>query len=184
MNYKFLENYCLKSEEYELVSIRNEDMLLIKEWRNDQIDVLRQRKPLSDEDQRNYFREKVLPTFDQAEPEQILLSYLKNGKCIGYGGLVHLDWEARRGEVSFLLETARVSDRDMHSREFKTYLALIKQLAFKILKLHRLSTETFDVRPWHVAVLESEGFKFEGRLRDHVKIQGEYTDSLLHGLII
>ena len=57
-------------------------------WRNEQIYHLRQAKPLTAEDQKNYFSNVVSKLYDQEKPAQILFSFLKDGKCIGYGGLV------------------------------------------------------------------------------------------------
>jgi len=46
-----------------------------------------------------------------------------------------------------------------------------------------LFTETYDIRPRHVAILEMNGFKLEGRLIDHVLIDGKYIDALIHGCV-
>lgn len=181
---------CLADKQYSylayaVVPIRREDMLLIKEWRNEQIDVLRQARPLTDEDQRRYYEEAVLPTFTEAEPRMLLFRYLLDGRLIGYGGLTNLDWVNKRAEISYLLETARSSeqDRERYEADFSAFLTLMKRIAFGELKLNRLFTETFDIRPWHVAVLEKNGFRPEGRMRQHVRIRGAYVDSLIHGCL-
>ncbi|MCM8774729.1 MAG: GNAT family N-acetyltransferase, partial [Candidatus Omnitrophica bacterium] len=110
MRYTVLKNNIFKSQEYSLVPLRKEDMLLIKKWRNDQIIILRQRKPLTDEDQINYYNQVVLPSFSQMKPNIILFSYLKKDECIGYGGLVHIDWDNRKAELSFLMNTERANN--------------------------------------------------------------------------
>jgi RimJ/RimL family protein N-acetyltransferase len=48
----------------------------------------------------------------------------------------------------------------------------------------RLFTETYDIRPHHVAVLEKVGFRLEGRLRKHIAVEGVVTDVLFHGLLL
>jgi len=181
---------CLKQERYEsgplaVIPVREEDMELIRVWRNEQIRVLRQKKPLSPEDQRRYYREAVLPTFDQPQPPMLLFTYLQEDRPIGYGGLVHIDWENRRAEISFLLETARSKeDADgEYARLFSCFLGFMKQIAFEELGLNRLYTETFDIRPLHVQVLEKNGFRPEGRMRQHVRINGRFVDSLIHGCL-
>jgi RimJ/RimL family protein N-acetyltransferase len=48
------------------------------------------------------------------------------------------------------------------------------------LKLNKLTTEAFDLRPYLIETLEKNGFVLEGRLRSHNLINGIYRDSLLH----
>ena len=43
--------------------------------------------------------------FETDQPYQILFSFLKNNEFIGYGGLVHINWEEKKAEISFLLNT-------------------------------------------------------------------------------
>ena len=166
---------------YRLVHIREEDILKIKQWRNEQINILRQKKPLTDEEQIKYYKNVIQPTISQEHPEQILFSYLHQDRCIGYGGLTHIDWDYQRAEVSFLLETARNHDISQFQKEFGIFLEFLKRIAFDDLKLHRLYTETYDIRPYVIETLEKKGFRFEGRLKDHVKIDGKFVDSVIHG---
>lgn len=182
-SYRCLKQQVLEMDGYVLVPLREEDIWPIKEWRNAQIDVLRQKRPLMDEDQRRYYEEIVRPQFALPQPPQILFSYLRDGRCIGYGGLMNIDWDARRAEVSFLLDTSRTHDLDVYCRDFAVFLRMLKHIAFEQLDFHRLFTETYDIRPHHVAVLESNGFVPEGRMRDHVMIRGAYVDSLIHGCL-
>lgn len=179
---------CLKQDHftldgYSICSLREEDIYKIKDWRNEQMEILRQTHPLTDQDQRNYFFTTVKASFLEIQPRNILLSFLKSNVLIGYGGLVHIDWQAKRGEVSFLLETARTRDMKTHKQDFKVFLKLLKELAFKELDFHKLHTECYDSRPHHLEVLEKEGFVLEGRLKDHAFKNGQFIDSVLHALI-
>ena len=182
-------NYaCLSSETYRegkrcLVAWRGTDIDSVRRWRNEQIEVLRQKSELSPEDQQNYFRDVIVPTFAQDKPRQLLFSYLENDVLIGYGGLVHIDWEMPRGEISFLMETKRAADPDRYAEDFQIYFNLLARIAFDELGFHRMTSETFDIRPVHVKVLESFGFRREGRLREHVMVRGKAIDSILHGLL-
>ena len=119
--YKILDSDKYSFGEYSLTSIRNEDIMSIAKWRNEQIDILRQRKILNEQDQKNYFERIIWPAFDYEYPDQILFSYLKGNTCIGYGGLVHISWEDKRGEVSFLLDTKLTKDEDMYENLFTTF---------------------------------------------------------------
>jgi len=182
--------YCCLSEvlpsegEYHITSIRYEDIFKIKIWRNEQMDILRQKTILTDEVQNKYFNTVIFPDFSSHEPRNILVSYFCQSILIGYGGLVHIDWEARRAEVSFLLDPSRVRSSEKYKKDFIVFLSLIKGLAQSQLKLNRLFTETYDVRPVHIKCLEESGFLFEGRMRKHVVVAGQLTDSLIHGCLL
>ena len=89
-SYKVLNKQVFKSDVFSIVPIRFEDRIDIMNWRNEQMYHLRQDKPLTEKSQENYFNESVARLFDQERPNQILFSYLKDGRCIGYGGLVHI----------------------------------------------------------------------------------------------
>ena len=74
-------------------------------WRNEQIYHLRQSELLTEESQERYFQDIVSKLFNQKEPDQLLFSFLKNDKIIGYGGLVHINWTDRNAEISFIMDT-------------------------------------------------------------------------------
>lgn len=183
MTYNCLKQQTYQEDSYVIVPIRKEDMSSIKLWRNGQIGILRQERDLTDEDQLQYWKNELEPNFSEQRPKQILFSFLKDGNCIGYGGLTHIGWDAGRGEVSFLLETSRTVDKRSYHAEFKVFLTLLRKAVFEDLNFHRMFTETFNVRPEHIETLEDFGFKLEGSLKDHVKVDDKYYDSLIHGLI-
>lgn len=183
MDYACLKNQAFFSGDYSIVPIRYEDMFSIMDWRNDQIRYLRQAAPLTHEQQEKYYQEFLVPSFSEKQPKQVLVSFLYKGKCIGYGGIVHIDWVSRRGEVSFLIETKRSVDPELYRQDFKAFLELIKRLAFEGLHFHRLHGETYDIRPLHIEILESMGFVLEGRMKDHVFVDGRYVDALIHGCL-
>jgi RimJ/RimL family protein N-acetyltransferase len=170
-------------EDYRLAYFAQEDALIVKQWRNEQVAVLRQDHLLTDREQINYYNNVIKPLFEMDQPEQILFSYHKKNELIGYGGLTHIDWVSCRAEISFLLATDRTKDHDSYGQEFSRFLKLLKRTAFNELGLNRLYTETFDLRPWHVEVLEKNNFRFEGRLKQHVLIEDRYIDSLMHGCL-
>ncbi len=180
---------CLKKcdfkdrDGYQLVVIRRGDLESIRLWRNAQTDVLRQLTPITQEQQRLYFERVIEPAFGLTEPKQLLFSFLFQQHCIGYGGLTNIDWEARRAEVSFLVDPNRVEDRELYHADFSHFLNLLSDIAFKEVKLHRLFTETFAFRKEHMQILEKCGFKKEGVLRDHVYKRQEWVDSIMHGLL-
>ena len=166
-----------------LRAIRREDLEPIRRWRNVQLEVLRQAAPLSPDDQQRYWEQVLEPEFARPQPRQILLAAVERGALAAYGGLVHIDWSSARAEVSFLAPPETSADLPRYAALFTGFLAALKRLAFDELGLHRLFTETYDLRPHHIAVLEAAGFALEGRMVDHVRIGGRFVDSLLHGCV-
>jgi len=181
----FKENtyHCLKRQtyhigEYSIVPIRLEDRYSIMDWRNDQLYHLRQKKELTPYDQDIYFRTVVTKLFDDINPDQILFSYLKNKDCIGYGGLVHINWEDNIAELSFLIDTEiEKSEFELH---WEIFLKLIEQVAFKELGFHKIFTYAFDLRPKLYPALEESGFTREARLIKHMYWCNEYHDIVVH----
>ncbi|MCC7223599.1 MAG: GNAT family N-acetyltransferase [Chitinophagales bacterium] len=180
--YACLSENTVQQGDYTLTAIRPDDIFLIKEWRNAQIDILRQQQVLTDDDQRRYFETVIFPTFGAAQPAQILFSFLYQDKCIGYGGLVHISWADRNAEISFLLETQRNNDIALFQREWAIYLDMLQQIAFGQLGFEKIYTYAYDIRPHLVETLEQKGFVQEARLKRHVFIQGKATDVLIHGV--
>jgi len=152
----------------------------IRQWRNQQLDVLRQSRPITREEQERYFATHVWPVTADPQPPQVLVSYFDGELHIGYGGLVHIAWEHKRAEVSFLLDPARGG---RYRPDFATFLRLIRQLAFRQLGLRRIFTETYAIRTEHIAILEESGFEREGIMRDHVIIGGKPVHSIIHGCL-
>lgn len=99
-------------------------------WRNEQIDILRQKDLLTEKIQVDYFENLVAKLFDQEQPS----SYLENDKCIGYGGLVHINWNHKNAEISFIMNTELV--KDSFRKHGINYLQLIEKIAFKELNFH------------------------------------------------
>jgi RimJ/RimL family protein N-acetyltransferase len=183
MNYKILKNKEFSLGRYKIVTLRHEDIFKIMQWRNEQIEVLRQKKPLTREDQEKYFTDVVKPTFTQSQPPIMLFSLLFDGLLIGYGGLVYIDWESNRAEVSFLVDPARAEDSKTYEADFSAYLSLLKRIAFDDLSLNRIYSETYSIRVNHIKILEKNGFKYEGTLKEHNYIDKKYVNSLMHAVL-
>lgn len=177
--YKCLKQQIVTSGEYSLVPIRHEDRYDIMKWRNEQIYHLRQSELLTRNKQDAYFNTTIAPLFNKEKPMQILFSFLYRGDLVGYGGLVHINYVDRNAEISFVIKT------DLQEKFFEKfwteYLNLIKQPAFKELKLRKIYTYAFDVRERLYPALENAGFSLDSRMREHCYVGDEYRDVLVHG---
>ena len=176
---------CLQHQEqhlgdYSIVPLRYEDRFSIMKWRNEQIYHLRQARPLTEDDQQRYFDNVVSKLYDNPKPDQILFSYLEKGVCMGYGGLVHINWIDHNGEISFIMDTQLESEH--FAEHWSNYLTMLKAVAFDDLGLHKIYTYAFDLRPHLYTMLEANGYKREATLKEHCLFNGEYKDVVLHSL--
>jgi RimJ/RimL family protein N-acetyltransferase len=180
-SYSCLENQIFQSDKYKIVPLRYEDRFDILKWRNEQIYHLRQSKQLTVEDQETYFITVVDALFNQDQPSQILFSCIENDVCIGYGGLVHINWIDKNAEISFIMDTAL--EKDNFHANWTKYLSLIEKVSFKDLKFHKIFTYAFDLRPHLYLALQDGGFIEETRLKEHCFFDGKYIDVVIHSKI-
>jgi RimJ/RimL family protein N-acetyltransferase len=178
--YKCLSNQIFESGEYKLVPIRDEDKYEIMNWRNEQIDILRQKEPLTQEKQEWYFENVVAKLFEEEKPSQLLFSFLKKDELVGYGGLVHIDWESANGEISFLTSKSRADNQDTFFNDWTQYLGLLKKISQNELMFHKIFTYAYSVRQNLFPILEKNGFKKEATLKDHISINKNFYDVIIH----
>lgn len=181
MNYKALKQQNYQTGNIQIVPIRFQDKFDIMNWRNEQIYHLRQQKPLTEADQNQYFDTVVSKLFDQEYPNQILFSYLEGEKCIGYGGLVHINWVDKNAEISFIMATHL--EQEFFKIHWVNYLNLIEKAAFHDLNLHKIYTYAFDIRPHLYEAIESAGFNKEAILKEHCFFEENFKNVIIHSKI-
>jgi RimJ/RimL family protein N-acetyltransferase len=181
MKYKVLHKQVFSIGNFAIVPIRFEDRMAIMKWRNEQIYHLRQQKPLTIEDQDFYFNNVVTKLFDQEQPNQILFSFLENDLCIGYGGLVHINWIDKNAEISFVMKTEL--EKEHFIKYWSNYLMLIEEVAFNGLDFHKIYTYAFDLRPHLYETMEASGYFEEARLKEHCFFNSEFIDVVIHSKI-
>jgi RimJ/RimL family protein N-acetyltransferase len=184
--YKCLKNNEFINGTYKLSSIRDEDKYLIMQWRNEQIINLRQKHPIDSSQQEIYFDTVVADLFNQEKPGQLLFSFFENENFIGYGGLVHIDWESKNAEISFLIETVNAKNDIVWAEKFSNFVEILKIIARYELNFVKLYTYGYKVRPYlfKYDVLTSINFKEEACLQNHVMIDGELHDVLIHSYFL
>jgi RimJ/RimL family protein N-acetyltransferase len=179
--YKRLKKNVFEKGNYKIVPLRDEDKLLIMQWRNEQIYHLRQAKPLTEAAQKEYFTNVVSPLFNEEAPGQVLFSYLEKETCIGYGGLVHINWVDKHAEISFVMNTG--IEKLSFEFHWASFLELIEEVAFSELELHKIFTYAFDLRPRLYEVLEKRNYTREARLQEHCLFEGKFIDVVIHSKI-
>ena len=181
-SYNCLPIQELKLNNYSIVPIRYIDIQEIRRWRNEQIDVLRQEKIITPEQQTQYYESIIKKSFSEKQPTLILFSFLLGKICIGYGGLTHINWRLKTAEFSFTCDTKRSNQAELYKKECSTFLKLIKRICFDYLKFVELHTETYDIRDNLIKIFENNGFVLTSRLIKNKLIQGVKVDVLLHSL--
>ena len=181
-NYKVLlkQKFCLDG--YSIVPIRYEDRLKIMKWRNEQLYHLRQDQELTITDQELYFSNVIQKQFDQEKPNQILFSFLEEGICVGYGGLVHINWIDKNAEVSFVIKTEL--EKKQFEKFWNIYLNLIEKVSIEELNLHKLYVYAFDVRSNLYLALEKSNFFLDAKLKEHCFFNNKYIDVVIYSKLI
>lgn len=176
--YECLNKQIFTNGQFKIVPIRSIDRFEILKWRNEQEYHLRQKGKLSIDQQNSYFQNTVSTLFLENEPNQILFSFLKNDICVGYGGLVHINWTDKHAEISFIMNTEL--EKTNFANYWNVFLKLIDELAFEELNFHKISTFAFDLRPKLYPILEIFGFKKEAELKNHILFNNEYKNVIIH----
>lgn len=178
--YITLKNNIFEYQDFKIIPIRFEDRYLIMQWRNEQIEHLRQTEPLTENSQDEYFTNVIGRQFKEPNPTQILFSFLKSNKFIGYGGLVHIDYLNKNAEISFLTETK--IDPVHFNFYWQKFIDLIKIVAFNELSLFKIYAYAFDVRPYLYETFRQIGFKEEARIRNVYIFKDKIYDGLIFSL--
>lgn len=178
MKYSSLNKQIFEYQGYKIIPIRSDDRYQIMQWRNEQLYHLRQNKPLKKDEQDNYFEKVVNQLFLEESPKQILFSYLCDNICIGYGGLVHINWIDKNAEISFLMDTKL--EESSFSLHWSNFLKMLEIVAFEELKFHKLFVYAFDLRPHLYTVLESNNYYLEAILKEHCFYNGNFINVIIH----
>ncbi len=182
IKYKALSSAVYKIDKLSIKTIDESNIQQIRVWRNQQIDILRQNQIITEEHQVEYFNTHIFPLFESKTPVQVLFNCYYENKFIGYGGIVHISYENKIGEISFLLDPL-IPINQFYESIFILFFELMDKIAFHELGLNKLFTETFSTRIEHVHILENAGYLREGIRRSHVILNGRIEDIYLHGKV-
>lgn len=181
--YKILKNERYFFDNLTMKSLNLSEFEIIRLWRNNQINILRQNKKISKLEQIKYYNQNILKNMMSIKPDNILLSINYNNEFIGYGGLVHISWTNKRAEFSFLLNDKIKINSKKFKEIFFTFFSFIKAKLNLELNFIKITTETFVNRKKMISYLIKIGFKKEGYLKSHYK-KKRYIDSVLHSFYL
>ena len=180
--YQCLKQQVFEFQNFKITPIRYKDRYEIMNWRNDQIAVLRQDNLLTQKEQNLYFESAIAKEFNLEKPNQILFSFFKKNKLIGYGGLVHVDWINQNAEISFLLKTD-FNNVGFYTQSFTAFLKLIEKLAFNI-NMHKIYTYGYRTNEYRFSPLINSLFEKEVELKNHKKIDNNWFNVLIYSKLL
>jgi hypothetical protein len=144
---------------------------LIRQWRNSQVAILRQDRSIPTEEQEKY-AEGYRMERELALPPQVLYMFGDGYLPIAYGGLVHIEWEGPKAEVSFLMDPARKIDLLKYTTEWLTFLCLLRD-----------KSKSFGIKTWR----SETPFSTDPTRRIHVEVIRQLfkprEDVLKHSII-
>lgn len=160
-NYKILVNWeHIQRGPFNIRPVRYSDRYKIMNMRNKNRSILRTKRLLTRSNQDLYFREELSNEFESELPKTILLSLFYEGSFAAYGGLVHINWKAKVGELSYLTmdsEVEPISNFNKLCLDF--FVKEVAILSKTHLMLENILTETFKQRTTHMRALEAIGFR-------------------------
>lgn len=102
----------------------------------------------------------------------------ESGRVVGSVSIGVTSAENRRGEISFVFH------RDVWSQGYATRAArLLVRFGFAELRLRRVFATCHPDNHASARVLEKAGLDYEGRMRSHLFVRGEWRDSLLYAAV-
>ncbi len=97
-------------------------------------------------------------------------------EVIGTALVFNFEWQDKHAEIGYVFHKRH------WGRGYCTQtVALMSDFAFESLKLHRIHARVAHANIGSVRVLEKNGFKLEGRLRDYYFVDDLYYDGLYFG---
>lgn len=106
-----------------------------------------------------------------------LFAVVKNGeeKLIGIAGFNWINWQARWGEILYYL-----APEEREKGYGSEIVKLLCDYAFEHLNLRKVWAKVHADNIASIKVLEKNGFKLAGKLKDHVWSDGRYIDELIY----
>ena len=98
--------------------------------------------------------------------------------CIGYGGLVHINWKNMNAEISFIMNTQL--EKKYFNKNWSEFLNLIENAAFNDLKMKNIFVYAFDVRMHLYDVLIENGYLLDKRLKNKYFFNEKKSDVLIY----
>lgn len=108
-----------------------------------------------------------------------VIAHKDTSDYIGQIDLIGIDWVNRFGTLGIVIGSTENLSKGYGTEAIK----LIQDFAFNKLNLHKLELEVRAYNNRAIRCYEKCGFVEEGRLRENFYTDGEYTDTLVMGIL-
>jgi RimJ/RimL family protein N-acetyltransferase len=167
------ESVFLRGDRIDLRPIEEADLPLLVEQLNhpDVWRTLRTREPKNQRQEREWWE-------GLDERDGVTLLVAADGDPVGTVGLDDVDANWGTAEVGYAIHP------DHWGNGYATEaVALVTRYAFEQRRLEKLAAEVYGHNPASRRVLERNGSREEGRMREHTLHRGERVDVVTHGLL-
>lgn len=160
----------------QLRNLKNSDIPLIYEWMKDP-EVNRHFR--FDPEKISHETIKAFVEEAQNKQESLHLACVDSfDQYLGTVSLKHIDYEAGKAEYAI---SFRKSAQGTGAAWYATHQIL--RIAFQEMKLHRVFLNVMESNEHACRFYEKSGFKYEGLLRDDLKIKGQYCSLKLYAIL-
>ncbi len=137
------------------------------------------REPETLDDIKAKFEQRSLPWFyESGDWLTLVIEELQTGKFVGFTGLHCDDLVSERAEVGYLLAV------DAQGKGYGTEsLRAVIDWACIRYSIHKFVGQCAKANVGSARVMEKCGFKLEGLLKQHIKINGVWHDDCVYGLL-
>lgn len=125
----------------------------------------------------SYSAEKHKQIIESENDLHLSIRRLDNNKLIGHMLCFGSD------DPNKILEFRRFTIMEKGQGYGREALQLLKKLCFEKLKFHRLWLDVFDDNELAIKLYESEGFKYEGTLRDTFIYEGKFRSQRIYAML-
>lgn len=178
--YEIINYTSLKKGNLRLKPIEQNQIFTIMDWRNHQIDFLRQKSVLSKNSQLLYFKNVILKQIHSLLPTDIIFSVFELDVFIAYGGLTNIDWPNKTAEISYLSYPNSEDDFEIYCSRFTSFISIISNLAFENLRLKQLFTITYPQRISQIVCLDNSMLRSSSIL--YKNVNDKYENTVIHYL--
>lgn len=160
----------------DLYPLEKRDIQKLRKIRNEQIRYLRQKTPISPEEQERWYEGYI----SAPSPKKNILFVFEEGSHIGVCGLTNIDYIVRRAELSYI--TSIPDTVEDYRSVFLDYVRELCRIAFKDMGLKTVFAETYENRPLHIELLQKAGFTTDGKMRNATYYDGKFIDSVCQSI--
>lgn len=169
----------LKGEFIGLRAVEKEDLILLRDWRNN----TNFRRNFREHKELNMFNQEVWfsRTFSNSNDFMFVIIDLQNDEPIGACGLLYTNWINRSSDFSFYIGKDELYIDDKYAYDAAKTLI---EYGFKDLNLNKIWMELYEYDLKKLNFFKEKfNFKVDGKLRQNAFSEGKYWDSFIISIL-